>query len=198
MRCVPRRDRVPVHDAAGSGSRIRATSSTTASTSRGATIRSSHGIDDFDYRSEQYYMHVDPTNEVLATTRFSGEHASWIEGAVMPVVWKRQHGAGGSSTARSATSPRNSTCRRCGLSCGAGWCGRRGRLAGLAHNWSRRRDLEHPYVDGCSEVRLSCIADQLDRLRGTVIGCPKSNASLRRGIRRCKVLERIGSPSRTV
>src|SRR5215471_12290712 len=28
------------------------------------------GLDDFDYRSEQYYMHVDPSNEVLATTTF--------------------------------------------------------------------------------------------------------------------------------
>jgi type 1 glutamine amidotransferase len=52
------------------------------------------GIDDFPYRSEQYYMHVDPSNEVLATTTFSGEHASWIEGVVMPVVWKRRHGKG--------------------------------------------------------------------------------------------------------
>jgi type 1 glutamine amidotransferase len=52
------------------------------------------GIDDFDYRSEQYYMHVDPSNEVLATTTFSGEHAPWIQGVVMPVVWKRRHGQG--------------------------------------------------------------------------------------------------------
>jgi uncharacterized protein len=52
------------------------------------------GIEDFDYRSEQYYMHVDPSNEVLATTTFSGEHAPWIEGVVMPVVWKRRHGRG--------------------------------------------------------------------------------------------------------
>jgi type 1 glutamine amidotransferase len=52
------------------------------------------GISDFDYRSEQYYMHVDPSNEVLATTTFSGEHAPWIEGVVMPVVWKRRHGEG--------------------------------------------------------------------------------------------------------
>lgn len=49
---------------------------------------------DFDYHSEQYYMHVDPSNEVLATTTFSGEHAPWIEGVVMPVVWKRRHGQG--------------------------------------------------------------------------------------------------------
>ncbi len=52
------------------------------------------GIEDFDYRSEQYYMHVDPSNEVLATTTFSGEHAAWIKGVVMPVVWKRRHGEG--------------------------------------------------------------------------------------------------------
>jgi type 1 glutamine amidotransferase len=52
------------------------------------------GIKSFPYRSEQYYMHVDPNNEVLATTTFSGEHASWIEDAKMPVVWKRKHGKG--------------------------------------------------------------------------------------------------------
>jgi uncharacterized protein len=52
------------------------------------------GISDFDYTSEQYYMHVDPANEVLATTTFSGEHAAWTRGVVMPVVWKRRHGAG--------------------------------------------------------------------------------------------------------
>ena len=34
-------------------------------------------------------MHVDPGNEVLATTTFSGEHAPWIDGVVMPVVWKK-------------------------------------------------------------------------------------------------------------
>ena len=52
------------------------------------------GIEDFDYRSEQYYMHVDPANQVLATTTFSGAHADWIDGVVMPVVWKRRHGEG--------------------------------------------------------------------------------------------------------
>ncbi len=52
------------------------------------------GLQDFEMHSEQYYMHVDPSNEVLATTTFSGEHAPWIEGAVVPVVWKRQWGRG--------------------------------------------------------------------------------------------------------
>jgi type 1 glutamine amidotransferase len=51
-------------------------------------------IRSFDYRSEQYYMHVDPTNEVLATTTFSGEHLPWIDGVVMPVAWKRRYGKG--------------------------------------------------------------------------------------------------------
>ena len=52
------------------------------------------GIRSFDYHSEQYYMHVDPTIEVLATTTFNGEHAPWIDGVVMPVVWKYRHGKG--------------------------------------------------------------------------------------------------------
>jgi type 1 glutamine amidotransferase len=52
------------------------------------------GIKRFAYRSEQYYMHVDPSNKVLATTTFSGKHAPWIKGVKMPVVWKRQHGKG--------------------------------------------------------------------------------------------------------
>jgi uncharacterized protein len=52
------------------------------------------GIGDFDYHSEQYYMHVDPANEVLATTTFDGEHCGWIKGVVMPVVWKKIYGKG--------------------------------------------------------------------------------------------------------
>ena len=52
------------------------------------------GIPDFAMHSEQYYMHVDPSNEVLATTTFGGEHAPWIAGTVMPVVWKRRWNEG--------------------------------------------------------------------------------------------------------
>ncbi len=48
----------------------------------------------FPYHSEQYYMHVDPANEVLATTTFSGAYAPWTRGVVMPVVWKRRYGQG--------------------------------------------------------------------------------------------------------
>lgn len=52
------------------------------------------GISGFAWHSEQYYLHVDPAVEVLATTTFSGAHAPWIEGVVMPVVWKKRHGRG--------------------------------------------------------------------------------------------------------
>ena len=61
------------------------------------------GLDDFAMMTEQYYMHVDPSNEVLATTTFKGDQkvsraatydASWIAGCVMPVVWKRRWGEG--------------------------------------------------------------------------------------------------------
>ena len=53
------------------------------------------GLKDFWMNSEQYYMHVDPSNEVLATTTFQGtESVPWIKGCVMPVVWKRMYGKG--------------------------------------------------------------------------------------------------------
>ena len=52
------------------------------------------GLSDFNITSEQYYMHVDPNVKVLATTAFTGQHASWIDGAVIPVVWKKQYGKG--------------------------------------------------------------------------------------------------------
>lgn len=48
----------------------------------------------FAMHSEQYYMHTDPANDVLATTTLSGEHAPWIDGTVMPVAWKRMWGKG--------------------------------------------------------------------------------------------------------
>jgi type 1 glutamine amidotransferase len=52
------------------------------------------GIPDFKMKSEQYYLHVDPSNKVLATTAFTGEHMAWIDGCVMPVVWTRKYAEG--------------------------------------------------------------------------------------------------------
>lgn len=52
------------------------------------------GLEDFDHRSEQYYLHVDPAVEVLAVTRFAAMPHPWIEGVVMPTVWKKRFGEG--------------------------------------------------------------------------------------------------------
>ena len=52
------------------------------------------GIESFDYRCEQYFMHVDPAIEVLAKKHFPGDHAEWTDGVVMPVVWKTRIGEG--------------------------------------------------------------------------------------------------------
>ena len=52
------------------------------------------GLQDFRMKSEQYYMLVDPNDQVLATTTFSGVAAPWIKGAVMPVAWKKVYGQG--------------------------------------------------------------------------------------------------------
>lgn len=52
------------------------------------------GIKDFALHSEQYYMHVDPSNEVLAVTEFQTKSTPWVNGTIMPVVWKRHHGKG--------------------------------------------------------------------------------------------------------
>ena len=51
-------------------------------------------INNFSLTSEQYYMHVDPALEVLATTKFSGKHDPWIKGVIVPVVWKKYYGEG--------------------------------------------------------------------------------------------------------
>lgn len=52
------------------------------------------GIADFDYRSEQYYLHYDPSVEVLAETTFTGEYDPASAGVAMPVVFKRRFGQG--------------------------------------------------------------------------------------------------------
>lgn len=54
------------------------------------------GLPDFEVETEQYYLHTDPANQVLATTRTDA--VTWYHspnGAVdMPVVWTRKWGHG--------------------------------------------------------------------------------------------------------
>lgn len=54
------------------------------------------GLSDFTVKTEQYYLHVDPAVEVLATTRFpliQGPH-SLNKAVDMPVVWTKRWGVG--------------------------------------------------------------------------------------------------------
>ena len=89
-------------------------------------------IESFPYHSEQYYMHVDPSNEVLATTTFTGDYAHWIDGVVMPVVWKRRHGKGRvfySSLGHVAAEFQNESMRT---------------IVRRGLNWAARREVDHP------------------------------------------------------
>jgi type 1 glutamine amidotransferase len=52
------------------------------------------GVNDFPVASEQYYMHTDHNNIVLAETTFSGEHFAWLDGLRSPVAWVRSWGKG--------------------------------------------------------------------------------------------------------
>lgn len=52
------------------------------------------GLAGFDYVSEQYYLHYDPSIEILATTTFDGTHDPVTAGVIMPVVFKRRFGEG--------------------------------------------------------------------------------------------------------
>ncbi len=54
------------------------------------------GVQDFTVRSEQYYMHTDPSNQVLATTRFPTAEGPHVPNGAfdMPVVWTRYYGKG--------------------------------------------------------------------------------------------------------
>jgi type 1 glutamine amidotransferase len=53
------------------------------------------GISPFEITTEQYYMHVDPGNEVLAVTDFVADpDYPDLAGVVMPVTWLRHWGSG--------------------------------------------------------------------------------------------------------
>jgi len=56
------------------------------------------GIEDFDIPdSEQYYVHVDPANRVLATTTLSGEYGEshlYQANTVCPYAWTKSWGKG--------------------------------------------------------------------------------------------------------
>ena len=84
-----------------------------------ATDPITKGLTDFKMHTEQYYMHVDPNVEVLATTTFGGKDAPGSKGRSCPSSGRSCTGRAASSTRRSATWPPISTSRRPGRSSGA-------------------------------------------------------------------------------
>lgn len=54
------------------------------------------GLDPFELTTEQYYLHVDPANRVLASTAFDDPDEPLTAGGAvaMPVAWTRSYGAG--------------------------------------------------------------------------------------------------------
>ncbi len=52
------------------------------------------GVANFEVRSEQYYMQVDPNIHVLAETVFDADPFPWLEGHKSPVAWVRAWGRG--------------------------------------------------------------------------------------------------------
>jgi len=53
------------------------------------------GIKPFIVTSEQYYLHMDPAVDVLAVTDYTQDpETPELAGAIMPVTWTRQWGAG--------------------------------------------------------------------------------------------------------
>ena len=56
------------------------------------------GLEDFTVTSEQYYLHVDPAIEVLASTRFPNAGVNYYHSANkpidMPVIWTKYWGLG--------------------------------------------------------------------------------------------------------
>jgi uncharacterized protein len=52
------------------------------------------GVRDFEVRSEQYCMMIDPNIHVLAETTFDGDPFPWLAGTTCPVAWVRTWGRG--------------------------------------------------------------------------------------------------------
>ena len=63
------------------------------------------GLEDFEVCSEHYYLHVDPTIEVLATTRFPLVNYYHISNKPvdMPVAWKKYASASWASAPSAAS-----------------------------------------------------------------------------------------------
>ena len=53
-----------------------------------------NGINDFKVFSEQYFLHIDPSINIIASTKFNKEYHEWIDGVEMPVAYTKTWGSG--------------------------------------------------------------------------------------------------------
>ena len=53
-----------------------------------------NGINDFHVHSEQYFLHYDPSVEIVASTTFGKKQYEWIDGVEMPIAYTKKWGNG--------------------------------------------------------------------------------------------------------
>ena len=52
------------------------------------------GLDNFKVHSEQYFLHYDPSVEIVASTKFDSKYPEWIDGVEMPIAYTKKWGNG--------------------------------------------------------------------------------------------------------
>ena len=52
------------------------------------------GIDNFSVHSEQYFLHIDPSINIIASTKFNKKYHDWIDGVEMPIAYTKKWGKG--------------------------------------------------------------------------------------------------------
>ena len=52
------------------------------------------GINDFNVHSEQYFLHIDPSINIIASTKFNKKYHDWIDGVEMPIAYTKKWGKG--------------------------------------------------------------------------------------------------------
>jgi len=52
------------------------------------------GIENFKVHTEQYFLHYDPSVEIVASTKFDNKYYEWIKGVEMPIAYTKKWGNG--------------------------------------------------------------------------------------------------------
>ena len=52
------------------------------------------GLENFKVHSEQYFLHYDPSVEIVASTKFDNKYHEWIDGVEMPIAYTKKWGNG--------------------------------------------------------------------------------------------------------